>query len=49
MTVLEFFVKMVEPVEIEVVNIPVNVFVDSLDRIVKQVRFIQKDTTELCI
>ena len=40
MNVLEFFVKMVEPVEMELVNIPVNVFLDSLDRIVKQVRFI---------
>ena len=39
MNVLEFFVKMVEPVEMELVNTPVNVFLDSLDRIVKQVRF----------
>ena len=40
MNVLEFFVKMVEPVEMELVIFPVNVFLDSLDRIVKQVRFI---------
>ena len=39
MTVLEFFVKMVESVEMELVNIPVNVLLDLLDRIVKQVRF----------
>ena len=39
MSVLAILVKMVEPVEMKLVNIPVNVFLDSLDRIVKQVRF----------
>ena len=42
MTVLVFFVKMAEPVEMELVNIPVNVFPDSLDRIVKHVQFFKK-------
>ena len=39
MTVLEFFVTMVELAEMELVIFPVNVFLESLDRIVKQVRF----------
>ena len=39
MIVLGFFAKMAEPVEMELVNTSVNVFLDSLDWIVKQVRF----------
>ena len=37
MIALKVLVKMVEPVVMELVNIPVNVFVDSLDRVARQV------------
>ena len=38
MTVLEFLVEMVELVQMQLEDIPVNAFLDSLVRIVKQVR-----------
>ena len=38
MNVLEFFVKMVELVEMKLVDIPVNAFLDLQDRTAKQVR-----------
>ena len=37
MKVLEIFVKTAEPSRLVLVDIPVNVFLDLLDRIVKQV------------
>ena len=37
MKVLEIFAKMAEPLQLELVDITVNVFLDLLDRIVRQV------------